>query len=66
MDSEFTRDIQIANIPEADKGDTENWSDYENDVVVGFYFADNEGEAIGSAALDIHVSGEMLKAYPLK
>jgi len=68
IDEEFTRDIQIARIPEAQKSDTENWDCYEGDVVVGIYLDENgigKDGIIGQAAIDLGISGEQLKAYKL-
>ena len=66
VQSDFTRDIQVSDFPEAGRHALNNWSDYEGEVVVGIYCAANKADAISEAARDIHVSDEILKAYELK
>jgi hypothetical protein len=61
-----TRDIQIAETPEADVGDDEGWFDFEGEVVAGVYEAETTGKALRIAAEDRGVSAEQLVAYPLK
>lgn len=66
VSEEFTRDTQIANFPEADKNDSDNWSDFEGEVVVGIYQSASLENAIKDAAINLGVSREMLEGYKLK
>jgi len=65
VEDEFVRDTQIASVPEADPMDDEGWNDTTGEHVLGVFSAKNADEAIGQASEICHVSGEMLKAYPL-
>lgn len=64
VESEFVRDIQIATVPEADQL-SDDWTDGSGQLVLGTYSAQTEEAAIEQAALEHHLSGDTLMAYPM-
>lgn len=63
--SEFVRDAQLATVPEADH-ESDDWTDATGQLVLGTYAAQTEDQAIENAALEHHLSGDTLTAYPLQ
>lgn len=64
VEKEFIRDAQVATVPEAEH-DSDNWCDISGHIVLGTFSANCQDAAIDKAAIEHHLAGECLLAYPL-